>query len=171
MIKYTILLPKVFTHKEQKTIHIWLTFHMVKDWLISSKPLRFLQGFHKCVEPLMVYTSSLLKSQHLNLFWQTIGNKHDHNNVVLQVVCDTNITFWDVVVLAQGGTHDATHLRTFSLYRGFIHMEILQDLIVTIGNQEVRSYIVVDSTYPPLFNIMKAYPQKKIRRWNKRWFW
>jgi hypothetical protein len=82
--------------------------------------------------------------------------------VVLQVVCGTDLTFWDVVVLAQGGTHDATHLRTFSLYRGFGHMELLQNLIVTIGDQEVQSYIVIVSTYPPLISIIKAYPQKKL---------
>jgi hypothetical protein len=79
----------------------------------------------------------LAKKPTFKLVLTNYWNKHDHHNVVLQVVCDTNLTFWDVVVLAQGGTHDATHLQTFSLYRGFIHLEILQELIVTIGDYEV----------------------------------
>jgi hypothetical protein len=78
----------------------------------------------------------LAKKPTFKLVLTNYWNQHDHHNVVLQVVCDTNITFWDLVVLAQSGTHDATHLLTFSLYRGFIHMKILQDLIVTIGDQE-----------------------------------
>jgi hypothetical protein len=104
----------------------------------------------------------LAKKPTFKLVLTNYWNKHDHRNVVLQVVCGTDLTFWDVVVLAQGGTHDATHLRTFSLYRGFGHMELLQNLIVTIGDQEVQSYIVIVSTYPPLISIIKAYPQKKL---------
>ncbi len=103
----------------------------------------------------------LTKKPTFKLVLTNYWNQHDHHIVVLQVVCDTNLTFWDVVVLAQGGTHDATHLQTFSLYRGFIHMEILQDLIVTIGDQEVRSYIVVDSTYPTFVQHHESLPTKK----------
>jgi hypothetical protein len=52
----------------------------------------------------------LTKKPTFELVLTNYWNQHDHHIVVLQVVCDTNLTFWDVVVLAQGGTHDATHL-------------------------------------------------------------
>jgi hypothetical protein len=84
--------------------------------------------------------------------------------MVLQAICDTNLIFWDVVVLAPSGTHDATHLRASSLYRGFMHMEkYYNTLFVTIEGQEVQSYIIVDFAYPPLINIMKVYAQKRLR--------
>jgi len=51
-------------------------------------------------------------------------NRHDHHSVILQKNCDNNLIFWDVVVLALGGRHDATHLWASSLYMSFMHREI-----------------------------------------------
>lgn len=65
----------------------------------------FKVGYHKCVEPLKFHTSSLFEKWALKLvimvdYW----NRHDHHNVVLQNVFDNNLIFWDVDVLALGGT-------------------------------------------------------------------
>ena len=84
-------------------------------------------------------------------------NRYDHHSVLLQAVCDSNLKFWDVAVLAPGGTHDATHLCASSLYRKFMSREILQGPSVVINNEIVLPYVVGDSAYPSLLNIMKAY--------------
>lgn len=88
-------------------------------------------------------------------------NRHDHHSVLLQAVCDSDLNFWDVAVLAPGGTHDATHLRASSLYRGFMNRDILQEPRVIINNETVLPYIVGDSAYPPLINLMKAYSARE----------
>jgi hypothetical protein len=84
-------------------------------------------------------------------------NRHDHYSVLLQAVCNSDLNFWDVAVLAPGGTHDATHLRASSLYRKFMSGEILQEPRVIINNEIVLPYVVGDSAYPSLLNIIKAY--------------
>ena len=84
-------------------------------------------------------------------------NRHDHHSVLLQAICDHNLNFWDVCVNVPGGTHDATHLRSNSLYRAIMQREILSEPTVSIGNVQVRPYIVGDSAYPLLAKIIKPF--------------
>ena len=88
-------------------------------------------------------------------------NRLNHHSVLLQAVCDNNLNFWNVAVLAPRGTHDATHLRASSLYRKFMSREILQGPSVVINNKIILPYVVGDSAYPPLLNIMKAYNSRE----------
>jgi len=61
---------------------------MIKDWIKSSKPSRNFEGFHKCVEPIDDLHIELAKKPTFKLVLTNYWNKHDHYNVVLQVVCD-----------------------------------------------------------------------------------
>lgn len=88
-------------------------------------------------------------------------NRHDHHSVLLQAVCDSDLNFWDVAVLAPGGTHDATHLRASSLYKKIMNREILREPSVFINNESVSPYVVGDSAYPPLLNMIKAYNSRE----------
>jgi hypothetical protein len=87
-------------------------------------------------------------------------NRHDHHSVLLQAVCDSNLFFWDVVVLAPGGTHDATHLRSSSLYRAFMQRQILKEPILDLGGELVKPFIIGDSAYPLLMNMQKTFTQR-----------
>jgi hypothetical protein len=64
MIKYTILIPKVLGNKDKKISHFINIPH-------DQRLVNIIQAFKELT--LMVYTSSLLKNQQLNLLWQTIG--------------------------------------------------------------------------------------------------
>ena len=68
---------------------------------------------------------------------------------------------WDVAVLAPGVTHDATHLRVSNLYKRFMNIDILQEPTVVINYKTILPYIVGDSAYFPLMNIMKAYSSRE----------
>jgi hypothetical protein len=63
----------------------------------------------------------LVEKLTLRLILVYYWNRHDDHNVILQVVCDNNLIFWDVIVLAPCGTKDATHFWLFSLYNNFMH--------------------------------------------------
>ena len=84
-------------------------------------------------------------------------NRHDDQSVLLQVLSDYELNFWKVVLLALGGKHYATHLRAFSLYRGFTNPDIIQESRAIIINKIVLPYIDGNLAYPSLINIMKAY--------------
>ena len=58
-------------------------------------------------------------------------NRHYQYSVLLQLVCDSDLNFWDVAVLAPEGTYDATHLRASSLYRKFMSRVILQNQMLS----------------------------------------
>jgi len=60
MFKYTNFITKHLVYKDKKTSHV-IDIAVVKDRPISLRPLTLLQGFQICVEPLIVYMSSLLK--------------------------------------------------------------------------------------------------------------
>ena len=77
--------------------------------------------------------------------------------MLLQAVGDHNMNFLDVCVNAPRGTHDATHLRSSSLYRAIMRKEIFSEQTISIGNVQVRPYIVGDSAYPLLANIIKPF--------------
>lgn len=90
-------------------------------------------------------------------------NCYNHHSVLLQGVCDNELNFWDVPVLMPGGTHDATHFCASSLYRIFMNGEILQEPSVVINYETILLYVVGDSAYPPLMNIITAYNSRKSR--------
>ena len=61
----------------------------------------------------------LVEKPPISLILVDYWNRHDHHSILLQGVCNANLSFWDVCVRALGGTHDATHFRDLFLWRIF----------------------------------------------------
>jgi hypothetical protein len=86
--------------------------------------------------------------------------RHDVHKVLLQGICDSNRNFLDVCVLAPGGTHDATHMRSSEFIKKLMRRRILRDTSINIEGETIKSYIIGDSTYPLLQQIQKPFNAK-----------
>ena len=130
MWEYTLLITKILLNKEN-LFSRFISIH--------SRPLlaRIIRKFKYLTRIFQMYDA--IDGTHIRLadkpklafvhadYW----NHHDHHSVLLQIVCDSDLNFWDVAVLAPEGTYDATHLRASSLYRKFMSRVILQNQMLS----------------------------------------
>jgi hypothetical protein len=79
----------------------------------------------------------------------------------LQGICDGDRNFWNIYIVAPGGTHDATHLRQSTFYKSLVRKEILQEHILRIEGEELKPYIVGDSAYPLHTQVQKPFTAKR----------
>ena len=86
--------------------------------------------------------------------------RHDVHTVLLQGICDSNRNFLDVCVLAPGGTHDATHMRSSGFFKQLMRRRILQEPSINIKGETIKPYIIGDSAYPLLQQIQKPFNAK-----------
>ena len=68
--------------------------------------------------------------------------------------------FWDVYVLAPGGTHDAIHVRSSEFFKKLMRRQILQEPSINIESEIIKPYIIGDSAYPLLQRIQKPFNAK-----------
>lgn len=83
--------------------------------------------------------------------------RHDFHSVLLQGICDYKRIFWSVCARQPGGCHDATHLRTSSIWEQMRGGTVLEEPIINIGGKNVKPYIVGDSAYPLMSFLLKAF--------------
>lgn len=83
--------------------------------------------------------------------------RHHIHSILLQGVCTAGYLFWDVSAIAPGGTHDATHLRSSSLFGKLNRGQCLVEPRAIVGDHEFRPYIVGDSAYPLLSFLLKPF--------------
>ncbi|KAK1369620.1 hypothetical protein POM88_035712 [Heracleum sosnowskyi] len=75
-------------------------------------------------------------------------SKHGFPSVLLQVVPDHNMIFWDVCVKSPGGYDDATHFRDSFLYNRLISGDLVWDKVMNVRGHHSRHCIVGDWCYP-----------------------
>lgn len=93
-------------------------------------------------------------------FWAVPADywcRHDIHSILLQGICDYNKVFWSVCARQPGGCHDATHLRSSSIWAQMRGGQVLEEPIVRIEGKDVKPFIVGDSAYPLMSFLLKAF--------------
>jgi hypothetical protein len=153
--EYTLLITEVLSNK--KLFSQFISIPSGSRLAEIIKEFKNLTGIFQMCGAIDETHIRLVDKPKLVLVSTDYWNRHDHHSVLLQAICDSNLNFWDIAILAPGETHDATHLRASNLYKKFMSREILQEPSVVINNETILPHVVGDSAYPPLLNIMKTY--------------
>ena len=86
-------------------------------------------------------------------------SRYQQHDMIVQGVVDGHGKFIDAVAGFPGSTHDARVLRNSNLYQEAEQDNILQELRINIGGEEIRPYLVGNSAYPQAPWFIKPFPE------------
>ena len=86
-------------------------------------------------------------------------SRYQQHDFIIQAVVDGRGKFIDAVCGFPGSAHDARVLRNSELYYNAERGNILQAPVVTIGERDIRPYLVGDSAYPQAPWLIKPFPE------------
>ena len=78
-------------------------------------------------------------------------------SVLLQAMCDVKGFFWNVHTGQLGGVHDATQFAWSKIYMQLRTREILPELVLEIGELEIRPYLLGDAAYSSHHYLLKSF--------------
>ncbi len=79
------------------------------------------------------------------------------HNIMLQVVCDYDMVFWNACVGQPSGMANGGQFKMSNLYCSLRSRQILQKPIVNIEGVQIQRYLLGDATYPIWPYLLKCY--------------
>lgn len=76
---------------------------------------------------------------------------------MFQEICDHHKFFLDLCVLAHGGSHNALHLKKSYFHKILLENAKLQEPILLIEGRDLKLYVVGDTAYLLLQQLLRAY--------------